>query len=70
LPLASGQNLSNDAEQEFLSDGLTEETIADLGELGPESLGVIARTSAMVYKHTSKSITQIGKELNADYVGL
>jgi TolB-like protein/DNA-binding winged helix-turn-helix (wHTH) protein/Flp pilus assembly protein TadD len=68
LAILPFQNLSNDAEQEFLSDGLTEETIADLGELSPESLGVIARTSAMVYKHTSKSITQIGKELNADYV--
>jgi TolB-like protein/DNA-binding winged helix-turn-helix (wHTH) protein/Flp pilus assembly protein TadD len=62
------QNLSNDAEQEYLSDGLTEETIADLGELSPQSLGVIARTSAMGYKHTSKSVTQIGNELRADYL--
>jgi TolB-like protein len=58
--------LSNDPEQEYLSDGLTEETIADLGELSPESLGVIARTSAMTYRHTSKSVTQIGNELGAD----
>jgi TolB-like protein/DNA-binding winged helix-turn-helix (wHTH) protein/tetratricopeptide (TPR) repeat protein len=68
LAILPFQNLSNDAEQEFLSDGLTEETIADLSELSPESLGVIARTSTMAYKHTSKSVTQIGKELNADYL--
>jgi TolB-like protein len=43
LPFA---NLSNDPEQEYFSDGLTEETITDLGELNPERLGVIARTSA------------------------
>ena len=47
LAILPFQNLSNDAGQEFLSDGLTEETIADLGELSPESLGVIARTSAV-----------------------
>jgi TolB-like protein len=41
LPFA---NLSNDAEQEYFSEGLTEETITDLGELNPERLGVIART--------------------------
>jgi DNA-binding winged helix-turn-helix (wHTH) protein len=57
------QNLSNDPEQEYVSDGLTEETIADLGELSPQRLGVIARTSAMTYKHSSKSVTQIGNEL-------
>lgn len=68
LAILPFQNLSNDPEQEYLSDGLTEETIADLGELNPESLGVIARTSAMSYKHTSKSVAQIGNELRADYL--
>jgi TolB-like protein/DNA-binding winged helix-turn-helix (wHTH) protein len=62
------QNLSNDPQQEYLSDGLTEETIADLGELNPERLGVIARTSAMLYKHADKTITEIGRELGADYI--
>ncbi len=62
------QNLSNDPEQEYFSDGLTEETITDLGQLSPENLGVIARTSAMAYKHTGKTISQIGRELHVDYV--
>src|SRR5579863_345659 len=65
LPFA---NLSNDPEQEYFSDGLTEETITDLGELNPERLGVIARTSAASYKHTTKTIAQIGHELGVDYV--
>jgi len=62
------QNLSNDPAQEYFSDGLTEETITDLGELNPEKLGVIARTSAMAYKHSGKTIAQIGQELGADYI--
>ncbi|MGA2919634.1 MAG: hypothetical protein ABSE28_00920 [Candidatus Sulfotelmatobacter sp.] len=57
------QNLSDDPEQEYFSDGLTEETITDLGRLSPEHLGVIARTSAMAYKHTNKTVIQIGHEL-------
>jgi len=61
-------NLSNDAGQEYFSDGLTEETITDLGQLSPQRLGVIARTSAMTYKHTTKSIRQIGSELGVDYI--
>lgn len=68
LAILPFQNLSNDPSQEFLSDGLTEETIADLGELSPEQLGVIARTSAMVYKHTNKTVSEIGHELNSDYI--
>ena len=65
LPFA---NLSNDPEQEYFSDGLTEETITDLGELNPERLGVIARTSTAAYKHTNKTIAQIGRELGVDYI--
>src|SRR5208282_5117749 len=62
------QNMSNDPAQEYFSDGLTEETITDLGQLSPEHLGVIARTSAMAYKHTNKTISQIGQELGVDYI--
>ena len=62
------QNMSNDPRQEYFSDGLTEETITDLGQLSPEHLGVIARTSAMTYKNTNKSVSQIGRELGVDYI--
>lgn len=62
------QNMSGDPGQEYFSDGLTEETITDLGQLNPQSLGVVARTSAMTYKHTNKTIAQIGQELGVDYV--
>jgi TolB-like protein len=65
LPFA---NLSGDPEQEYLSDGLTQEMIAQLGSLHPESLSVIARTSVMHYKKTDAPISQIGRELNVDYV--
>ncbi len=62
------ENLSNDIAQEYFSDGLTEETISHLGRLSPENMGVIARTSSMVYKRTRKSIAEIGPELGVDYV--
>jgi TolB-like protein/DNA-binding winged helix-turn-helix (wHTH) protein/Flp pilus assembly protein TadD len=62
------QNLTGDAEQEYLTDGLTEETIARLGALQPERLGVIARTSVMGYKHDDKRLDQIGRELGVQYV--
>jgi TolB-like protein len=65
LPFA---NLSADSKQEFFSDGLTEEMILQLGQLSPENLGVIARTSAMQYKHTEKTIDQIAQELGVDYL--
>jgi len=65
LPFA---NLTGDPEQEFLSDGLTQEMITQLGRLHPETLSVIARTSVMRYKQTDKPIDQIGRELGVDYV--
>ncbi len=68
LAILPFQNLSNDPAQEYFSDGLTEETITDLGQLSPEQLGVIARTSAMTYKHTNKTVSQIGHELGVDYI--
>jgi len=62
------ENLSDDPQQEYFSDGLTEETITDLGELSPQNLGVIARTSMMRYKHTDKTLDQVGHELGVDYI--
>lgn len=61
-------NLSGDPEQEYFSDGLTEEMISQLGRLQPLRLGVIARTSAMHYKGTRKGIREIGRELGVDYI--
>jgi TolB-like protein/DNA-binding winged helix-turn-helix (wHTH) protein/Tfp pilus assembly protein PilF len=62
------QNLSGDAQQEFIADGMTEEMITQLGSLDPEHLGVIARTSALQYKATSKSAGEISRELNVGYL--
>jgi TolB-like protein/DNA-binding winged helix-turn-helix (wHTH) protein/Tfp pilus assembly protein PilF len=62
------QNLSGDPSQDYFSDGLTEEMIAQLGALSPGQLGVIARTTTMAYKHSLKSVKQIGSELGVGYV--
>ena len=62
------ENLSEERTQEYFNDGLTEEMITQLSRLNPERLGVIARTSAMRYKGTKKSIKEIGAELGVAYV--
>lgn len=61
-------NLSHDPDQEFFSDGLTEEMIAHLGKLNPEHLAVIARGSVATYKGSNLAASQIGRELHADYL--
>src|ERR1700736_5255102 len=62
------ENLSADAEREYFGDGLTEETIAAVGQIDPECLSVIGRTSVMAYKRTRKTAGEIGGELNAAYL--
>jgi DNA-binding winged helix-turn-helix (wHTH) protein/TolB-like protein len=62
------ENLTGDPNKEYLADGLTEETISQLGSLNPEQLGVIARTSVMGYKHKDERLDQIGRELSVQYV--
>ena len=61
-------NLSGDADQEYLSDGLTEETITQLGRLEPDRLRVTARSSTWKYKHADRDIDRLRRELGADYV--
>ena len=63
LPL---QNLSGDASQEYLADGLTEALVTDLAQV--RSLRVISRTSIMTYKGTKKKLPEIARELNVDAV--
>lgn len=65
LPFA---NLSGDPEQDYFSDGFTEEMIAEIGTLEPGRLAVIGRTTSMLYKGAGKSIGQIGQELGVMYV--
>ena len=65
LPL---RNLSGDPEQEYFSDGLTEELIGQMARIDPEHLGIIARASAMKYKQSSKGISQIARELGVTYL--
>jgi TolB-like protein/DNA-binding winged helix-turn-helix (wHTH) protein/Tfp pilus assembly protein PilF len=62
------ENLSGDSQQEYFSNGLTEEMITQLGDLEPNRLGVIARTSAMQYKGAKKDTRLIGRELGVDYI--
>jgi TolB-like protein/lipoprotein NlpI len=62
------ENLDGNPEQEYFADGMTEEMIAQLGRISPARLGLIARTSAMQYKHTRKTIGEISRELAVEYV--
>ena len=59
-------NRSDDADNEYFSDGLTEELIVDLA--GIKALSVISLTSAMLFKGTNKDLPTIGRELGVRYV--
>jgi len=63
LPLES---LSGDASQDYFADGMTDELIADLGQVN--ALRVISRTSVMQYKNVHKPLPQIARELKVDAV--
>ena len=63
LPL---QNLSNDPEQEYFADGMTDELITDLAQV--RQLKVVSKTSIMQYKGVRRPLPQIGRELGVDAV--
>jgi DNA-binding winged helix-turn-helix (wHTH) protein len=48
-------NMTSDAKRAYLADGLTEETIAAMGQVDPDHLSVIGRRSVMRYRETAKS---------------
>ncbi|HET8965772.1 MAG TPA: winged helix-turn-helix domain-containing protein [Candidatus Acidoferrum sp.] len=62
------ENLTGDPNQEFVTDGLTEEIISRLGQADPAKVSVIARTSVMQYKHSSQQIQAIAQKLGAQYL--
>jgi adenylate cyclase len=59
-------NMSNDPEQEYFSDGLTEELIANLSRL--KDMRIVSRTTSMQYKGTKKDIGTIGREISVHYI--
>jgi TolB-like protein/DNA-binding winged helix-turn-helix (wHTH) protein len=63
LPL---QNLSGDPEQQYFSDGMTEELITELAKLS--GLRVISHTSVERYKNTKKALPDIAQELGVDAI--
>jgi TolB-like protein len=61
-------NLGGVPDHEYLADGFTEEATTALGQIDPDHLSVIGRTSVLSYKHTTKSLADIGRELGATYL--
>ena len=62
------ENLCSEPPLSWLGDGFTEEVIVRLGHLFSQRLGIIARTSILKYKGTTKNIGQIGRELQVGYI--
>jgi TolB-like protein len=60
------ENMSPDPDQEYFSDGLTEEVISNLSHIS--DLMVISRSSAMTFKGTKSSIEEIINKVNVRYV--
>jgi TolB-like protein len=59
-------NLSDDREQEYFSDGITDDLITDLSRL--PGLFVIARESTFTYKGRAANLQDVGRELGVKYV--
>ena len=59
-------NMSGDTEQEYFSDGISEDIITDLSKLS--ELQVIARNSTFTYKGKPVDVKQVGRELGVRYV--
>lgn len=62
------ENPSGNPEEQYFSDGMTEEMITELANLRPDRLRVIARTSAERARSSGKTIDQFARELGVDYV--
>ncbi len=68
LAILPFENLNSDPEEDYFSDGLTEEMITQMTRLQPARLAVIALSTALRYKASGKPLEQIKAELEADYL--
>jgi adenylate cyclase len=59
-------NMSGDSEQEYFSDGITEDLITDLSKVS--GLSVVARHTAFTYKNKSVNVQEVGRELGVAFV--
>lgn len=59
-------NMSDDPDQVYFSDGISEDIITDLSQL--QNLSVIARNSSFTYRNTPATVQDIGKDLGAKYL--
>src|SRR5947209_11934780 len=60
------QNMSGDAEQEYFSDGISEDITTDLSKVS--ALGVIARNTAFTFKGQSVDVCEVAKKLGVSHV--
>jgi len=63
LPFA---NMSGDPEQEYFSDGITEDVITDLGKVS--ALSIVSRNMAFSFKGAKGGVSEIGRQTKANYV--
>jgi adenylate cyclase len=63
LPFA---NMSGDPEQDYFSDGITEDLITEISRF--RELAVVSRNSSFVFKGKSESLREVGSKLNAQYI--
>jgi len=66
IAVLSFDNMSDDPNQEYLSDGIAEDIITDLSQLS--TLAVVARNSSFTYKGTSTRVQDIAKDLGVNYL--
>jgi len=62
------ETMGIEADRSYLADALHDETIAALGQVDPEHIRVITRTSMLEYRSTAKPLLQIAHELEVEYI--
>ena len=62
------QDSSDGSGHASLCDGLTQELILQAGRAAPSRLAVVPRASSLPYRHTTKTVAEVARELHADYL--